>query len=333
MAGQYSTKTSLKSGVPQGSVLGPLLFLLYSAPIIDIISDHGLMSHCYADDTQIYFSCNPDEMVTLANRFTICITDIECWMKSNRLKLNCDKTELIWICSRNAHRSLLHFPSINIDNTEIKPVKGARNLGYYFDQQFDMRQHINTICRQGYFQIRQLRVIRRSLPSDVLKTLLHAFVASRLDYCNSLFYGLPSCDIKKLQLVQNAAARLFGGLSKFRHVSPILRSLHWLPIKQRIDFKIAVLAYKSLHRLAPVYLQNMCHPVAEFQSLTRNRSATRGDLIPCAWNTVTYGRRTFQFAAPNVWNKLPLTVRCVASFETFRSHLKTYLFDCAYNAA
>ena len=229
------------------------------------------------------------------------------------------------------HRSLTHLPPVKIENTEIIPVKGARNLGCHFDQQIDMRQHINNLCKQCYFQIRQLRVIRRSLSSDVLKTLLHAFVASRLDYCNSLFYGLPSCDIKKLQQVQNAAARLFGGLSKFNHVSPILRSLHWLPIKQRIDFKIAVLAYKSLHKLAPVYLQDMCHPASESQFLIRNRSAANGDLIPHAWKTVTYGRRSFQFAAPNVWNKLPNTVRSAPSFETFRGRLKTYLFNCAYN--
>lgn len=195
-----------------------------------------------------------------------------------------------------------------------------------------MKKQINNVCRTCYFQLRQLRVIRRAVGHDVLKTLLHAFVSSRLDYCNSLYYGLPKCDIRKLQSVQNAAARLVGGLARCDHVTPILRDhLHWLPIKERIDFKIAVLTYKSLHQQAPDYLSTMCIPATSLSALGRSRSATHGDLRPAVWHSAHYGRRGFRFAAPEVWNKLPVKIRRHQTLISFRKQLKTFLFKTAYS--
>jgi len=219
----------------------------------------------------------------------------------------------------------MQTPSVSVGNTVISPSSGARNLGVFFDRHLDMRQS----C---YFQLRQLRVIRRSLPRDVLKTLLHAFVSSRLDYCNSLLYGLPKRDIRKLQSVQNAAARLFGGVSKYDHITPVLRDqLHWLPISKRIEYKIAVLTYKSVSNQAPAYLTAMCHRAADSSGLSRNRSATNGSLVPAHWNTVHYGKPSFYYSAPAVWNKLPLRIRRKQSLDTFTKALKTVLFRRAYN--
>jgi len=333
VAGHLSEFSKLQYGVPQGSVLGPLLFLLYTAPIVDIINRHGLMGHCYADDTQIYFYCSPDSMSQLSASFSICTDEINKWMFSNRLKLNCDKTEVMWIASRNMFRSMSSVPTVVVGDAVIQPNTGARNLGVFFDRQLDMRQHITNVCRQCFFQLRQLRVIRRSLPADVVKSLLHAFIFSRLDYCNSLLFGLPKRDLHKLQLVQNAAAKLFGGLRKYDHVTPILRDkLHWLPVAFRIDYKIAVLTYNALHNMAPSYLTEMCRLTASNPFLVPNRSATNGDLMQCGWNSVFYGQRSFYYSSPSVWNSLPITVRQQHSLISFKKHLKTHLFRQAYGA-
>jgi len=195
----------------------------------------------------------------------------------------------VWIASRSRLKQIAtDIPPVIINDSAIQPSTVARNLGVYFDDHLNMQQHIANISRQSYFQLRQLRVVSRSLTMDALKMLLHAFVFSRLDYCNSLFFGLPDTSISKLQSVQNAAARLFGGLRKFDHVTPILRDqLHWLPIRQRIDFKIATLVYKSLNHLAPQYLLDMLHFASDDPVLSKNRSAANGQLMQEQWQTST----------------------------------------------
>lgn len=333
ISGCSSSTSHLRYGIPQGSILGPLLFVLYASPIEDIVRKHGLWSHCYADDTQIYFYCAPDQMDSLINSITSCIAELEYWMAANKLKLNTDKTEFVWVASRNRfHNIQNNTQCVNVGNAIISSSSGSRNLGVYFDQHLDMKQHILNVCRQSFFQLRQLRVICRTLPKDILKILLHSFVFSRLDYCNSLLYGLPKCYIKKLQSVQNAAARLYGGLRKYDHITPLLRDhLHWLPISARIDYKIAVLTYKALHNQAPKYMTDMCSLASESTGLSRNRSASNGKLVPTSWNTVGYGKRCFNFAAPAVWNKLPVSLIQNNCFDGFRKGLKTFLFIDAYN--
>jgi len=307
--------------------------VLYASPIEDIVRKHGLWSHCYADDTQVYFYCAPDQMNVLINSITNCIAELEDWMAANKLKLNTDKTEFVWVASRRRFHNLQNITQcVNVGNAIVTSSPESRNLGVYFDQHLEMTQHILNVCRQSYFQLRQLRVICRTLPKDILKILLHSFVFSRLDYCNSLLYGLPKCYLKKLQSVQNSAARLFGGLRKYDHITPLLRDqLHWLPVKSRIDYKIAVLTYKALHNEAPKYLTEMCSLAADSTGLARNRSATSGKLVPTSWNTVSYGKRGFNFAAPAVWNNLPVSLIQTNSFDDFKKRLKTFLFRDAYS--
>ena len=130
--------------------------------------------------------------------------------------------------------------------TAIMKSSVVRNLGSYIDEELSMNSHINKVCNASFYYLHNIRRIRKHLSRDSSETLLHAFVSSRLDYCNSLLYGLPQVQIDKIQRVQNAAARLIFEQPKFCHITPVLSQLHWLPIKYRIEFKILLMTFTEL---------------------------------------------------------------------------------------
>ena len=238
-------------GVPQGSCLGPLLFSIYTSQIFDIVSDHLPNVHCFADDTQLYLSFRPDDQASqdaaVAGMET-CIRDVRLWMLQDKLKINDAKTEFLLIGTR-PQLEKVDIDSLKIGDSVITPSKDAvRNLGSWFDETFSMQPHVNKTCKAGYYYLHNLSRIRKYLDKKTTECLVHAFITSRLDYCNSLLYGLPDCLISKLQRVQNAAARLVYKAPRFCHISPILQEPHWLPIRDRIKFKVILITFKANHR-------------------------------------------------------------------------------------
>ena len=165
------------------------------------------------------------------------IYEIGKWMNRNRLKLNQDKTEFIMIGSEQQLKKMI-YTSITVSREEIGSKNSVRNLGCLFDAEMKMHAHIHNILKVGYYQLRQLKVLRRCLTSKTANTLVVSLVFSKLDFCNSLLYGIPECLIKKLQLLQNACARLVTGVKKYDHITDALRKLHWLPIEARVRYKI-----------------------------------------------------------------------------------------------
>ena len=334
--GATSETTTILYGVPQGSVLWPVLFLLYSADVIRI--KHGFNAHSHANDLQIndlqiYVQTLQTSCVGLVTRMSTCVTEINSWMASNRLKLNPSNTELIWLGSS---RRLKHCPQNDIAGVQIKPTLHVRNLGVMVDGELTMANHISHLTRMCFYHLRQLRVVRRSLTTDTAHSLIRALVHSRLDYCNGNLAGLPQYQLNKLQSILRASARLVLLLPGRASVSSLMRDrLHWLSFPERIKFKLCSTAYKCIHDAAPTYLSEFCVPVSSQAGRSLQlRSATAGDLLIPSNRTVTIGGRGFSVAGPVAWNSLPMDLKDgTLTFPVFKKKLKTHLFDTIWTAA
>ncbi len=164
------------------------------------------------------------------------------------------------------------------------------------------------------------------LSMSIAEMLFNAFMTSRIDYCNALWGGCSACLINKLQIVQNAAARVLTRTRKYDHISPVLSTLHWLPIKHCIDFKILLITYKALNGLAPQYLSELLSHYSPPCPLSFQNS---GHLIIPKISKSTAGSRSFFYLAPKLWNNLPNTARKIDTLCQFKSRLKTHLFNLA----
>ena len=216
------------------------------------------------------------------------------------------------------------FTTCNCDTADVPPASSVRNLGVMFDSVMNMDAQVTAICKSAYHQLHNIGCIRRYLTADVTAQLVHAFVTSRLDYCNSLLNGITDKSLKRLRKVQNTSARIITLTRKYDHITPIFKSLHWLPINLRIEFKILLLAYKALHGLAPAYLSEL---ISWHQPMMNLRSTNQDLLVvPSCKTSPTFGDRAFSMAAPRLWNELPRDLRSAKTLGTFKNKLKTYLF-------
>ena len=268
----------------------------------------------HADDCQLYtsFSISANETVS---SMQMAIDDIRAWYAANMLKLNDDKTEMLAIGSK--YRTIPKLPDLNVGSTAFTPSEHVRNLGVIMDTKFTMEPHKTKIMQIAFLKIRQISYYRKFLTPSAAKTLIHAYITSRLNYCNGLLHDLPTNLVTKLQSILNTAARLVTKTQKYEHITPVMINLHWLPI-----------IYQSLHGLAPSYLTDKL-------SLRPNKGLRSDNqlLLNVPVSTLRlkfYGDRAFSVAGPTLWNALPKNIRLCATLAAFKTSLKTYLFKKAY---
>jgi hypothetical protein len=306
-------------------------FLPTRLHFFDIARSHGVEIHLYADDSQLYVSYNLNSVEEKANaisKIENCIQNIKSWMTSNKLKLNDDKTEVLQVSSAWQKPKSDNL-KLTIGTHSVSSSTNVKNLGALFDAHLKMDSQVKATCRNAYCHLRNIGKIRKYLTVEATKRVTHAFISSRLDQNNSLLYGLPKSQIQKLQRVQNSAARIITHTKKTESISPHLKDLHWLPVKQRIDFKMLTLTYKCLNNLGPSYLTELLLPYKPCRSL---RSSSSLLLQVPKSKLKNYGDRAFAVAAPKLWNSLPADIRSSTNLESFKAALKTHLFKAAYKS-
>ena len=326
----FSDDHILKYSLPQGSIIGPQGFIMYTSPIGDIIRKHNICFHAYADDVQLYSEFSPriaGDCERALSNLTACITELNSWMVQNKLQLNQDKTEFCIMASNRVLKTLGEI-QLTLGDVIIRPSSSVKNLGVTFDASLSMSNHISSVCKTVNYHIRNLWRIRRFITQDACHSAVRALVLSRIDYANSLLYNVRSVDLMRLQRLQNKAARLVFACGRDERSVDLLTSLHWLPVKERILFKFILYVFKCMNNAAPSYLVDLV-------SLQSDKYTARGQRLRSSSDTTRLfvprsrkraGDSSFLAAAPKLWNALPVYLRESESVPAFRRALKTHLF-------
>ena len=319
IANSVSDPLPLTVGVPQGSILGPVLFTLY---VNDLLS---VPRHCqamgYVDDTKIFLGLPSSQISDALTALNKDLSEIARWCCTNSLLINPDKTKLLVIGVPQLTRSLPSIPPVKLLGKEIKSVTVAKDLGVIFDSSLSFNEHVTKTVSDCMHRLIRINRIKHLLDRKTLLSLINAFVFSKLFYCSSVWSNTSKTNIKRLQLVQNFAGRIVLGLRKYDRISDGLESLKWLPIADKLLLNDSVMVHKCLNGRAPDYLsQKFTRRLDLHNRNTRNKKDL--NLPRCRLKT---GQRSFAYRGAACWNSLPKDLKEVVDGRIFKKRFVNML--------
>ena len=298
--------------------------------IVFLLDAHGVSYHFYADDSQLYICIDDTEYAKI--KVVQLLKDIRRWMCERKLKLNDRKTEIMLVRGNLRGDEAEEFGNLDLGDFQLTPVPHAKNLGVLFDSALNFKNHVNSLVRSCNFHIRNLYAVRRFMQKENIMSLVHSLILSKVDYCNSLFIGLPNVTLKKIQSVMNRAAHLITQLPPRVSITPTLIDLHWLPVRARIEYKICLITFKALKFHQPKYICDLLTPLAREHDIVLRSTGDPFRLWePRAPRERNFANRSFSYVAPRMYNRLPVAIKQLESLDCFKKHLKTHFFNLSYD--
>ena len=315
---------NIKNGVPQGSILGPLLFLVLVSDLYKSISNGHY--HMYADDTQLYYHCKVNEVSSVITKINTDLQNVQLFSNNNCLKLNTGKSNFIVIGSRQNLKkpelSEKNLPPVLLNNEIIERKYHVKNLGVIFDQFFSWQNHVNKIISSAYFKLRQVYRFKNFLSQESKVSVCETYVLCHLNYCDSVFYNITEFLKHKIQKVQNTCVRFIFSLRKYDHISSSLKSLDMLNMEDRRTLHGLTLMRKIKDKIAPVYL---IERITLHENLhcykTRHRNSIAIDKSKGALR-----QKSFFLFFSKLYNEITKNPKFLnKSLKTFQLHIKNHL--------